>query len=54
MWYDVIDKSCLATKAVKCSALALECVDDIERGDGLALRVLSVGNRVSNHTTGSS
>ena len=32
----------LTTEAVESTALPLECVDDVERGDGLALRVLSV------------
>jgi hypothetical protein len=30
----------LATEAVQSAALALESIDDIERGDGLALGVL--------------
>ena len=37
----------LSTETVKGSALPLESVDDIERGDGLSLGVLSVGDRVS-------
>jgi len=34
-------------EAVEGAALALERVDDVERGDGLALGVLSVGDRVA-------
>ena len=34
-------------EAVQGAALALERVDDVERGDGLALGVLSVGDRVA-------
>ena len=34
-------------KAVERAALALERVDDVERGDGLALGVLGVGDRVA-------
>jgi hypothetical protein len=37
----------LSTETVKGSALPLESVDDIERGDSLSLGVLSVGDRVS-------
>jgi hypothetical protein len=37
----------LDTETVKSSALSLESVDDVESGDGLALGVLGVGNRVS-------
>ena len=37
----------LSTETVEGSALPLESVDDIERGDGLSLGVLSVGDRVS-------
>ena len=40
----------LTTEAVKSAALSLECVDDIEGGDGLALGVLSVGDGVTNDT----
>jgi len=34
-------------EAVEGAALALERVDDVERGDGLALGVLGVGDRVA-------
>ena len=37
----------LTAEAVEGAALALEGVDDVERGDGLALGVLSVGDRVT-------
>jgi hypothetical protein len=37
----------LDTETVESSALSLEGVDDVESGDGLALGVLGVGNRVS-------
>ncbi len=37
----------LSTETVKGSALSLEGVDDVERGDGLSLGVLGVGDRVS-------
>jgi len=37
----------LAAKPVEGTALALECVDDVERGDGLALGVLGVGDCVA-------
>ena len=43
MWW----KTRLSTETVKGSALPLESVDDVERGDGLSLGVLSVGDRVS-------
>lgn len=39
----------LGTETVQGAALALECVNNVERGDGLALGVLSVGDRVTNH-----
>lgn len=38
---------CLATETVKGTALALESVDDVEGGDGLALGVLGVGDGVT-------
>eukprot|EP00955_Chlamydomonas_euryale_P059345 357359-Chlamydomonas_euryale.AAC.1 len=38
---------CLAAEAVQRTALALERVDDIEGGHGLAARVLRVGDRVA-------
>ena len=37
----------LATESVEGAALALEGVDDVERGDGLALGVLGVGDGVA-------
>jgi len=40
----------LTTETVEGSALALEGVDNVERGDGLALGVLGVGNSVTDHT----
>ena len=42
--------SCLATETVKGATLTLEGVDDVERGDGLALGVLSVGDSVADDT----
>jgi len=39
----------LATKAVQRAPLALERVHDVKRGDRLAARVLSVGDRVADH-----
>ena len=38
---------CLASEAVDGSSLALEGVDDVERGDGLATGVLGVGDGVT-------
>jgi hypothetical protein len=40
----------LTTETVEGSALALEGVDNVERGDGLALGVLSVGDGIANDT----
>ena len=37
----------LAAEAVQGAALALERVDDVHRGDGLAARVLRVGHGVT-------
>jgi hypothetical protein len=37
----------LTTETVEGTALALESVDNVERGDGLALGVLSVGDGVT-------
>ena len=37
----------LGAETVKGAALALESVDDVERGDGLALGVLGVGDGVT-------
>jgi hypothetical protein len=40
----------LTTEAVQSAALALESVDDIKGGDGLALGMLGVGDSVANNT----
>ena len=40
----------LATETVQSAALALEGVDNVERGDGLALGVLSVGDGITDDT----
>ena len=40
----------LTTETVEGTALALESVDDVEGGDGLALGVLSVGDSVADDT----
>ncbi len=37
----------LSTETVQSAALSLEGIDDIERGDGLSLGVLGVGDCVS-------
>ena len=37
----------LSTEAVQSAALALEGVDDVQRGDGLALGVLGVGDGIT-------
>jgi hypothetical protein len=37
----------LATEAVESAALSLERVDDVQRGDGLALGVLGVGDGIT-------
>ncbi|KAL4853699.1 histone H3 [Chlorella vulgaris] len=39
----------LCAKAVQGAALALECVDDVKSGDGLAAGMLGVGHSVTNH-----
>ena len=39
----------LAAEAVQSAALALERVDDVHGGDGLALGVLAVGDGIANH-----
>ena len=39
----------LTTETVEGTALALEGVDDVEGGDGLALGVLGVGNSVTDN-----
>ena len=38
---------CLSTEAVQGASLALEGVDDVESGDGLAASVLSVGHSIA-------
>lgn len=40
----------LTTETVESAALALQSIDDIERGDGLALGVLSVGDCITDDT----
>ena len=40
----------LATETIQSTALALESVDDIEGGDGLALGVLGVGDGIADDT----
>jgi hypothetical protein len=40
----------LTTETVEGSALTLEGVDNVERGDGLALGVLSVGDGIADDT----
>lgn len=37
----------LTTETIQGAALALECVDDIKRGHGLALGVLGVGDGIT-------
>ena len=48
-WRQVHGWSCsyLSTETVEGAALALKSVDDIERGDSLALGVLSVGDGIA-------
>jgi hypothetical protein len=41
---------CLTTETVQGASLALEGVDNVEGGDGLALGVLGVGDRVTDDT----
>ena len=38
----------LGTETIQSTARTLECVDDVERGDSLALRVFCIGDRVAN------
>ena len=42
-------QSSLAAKAVQSPSLALERIDDVEGGDGLAASVLRVGDGVTDH-----
>lgn len=44
------EATCLATEPVEGTALPLESVDNVEGGDGLALGVLSVCDRVADDT----
>ena len=44
MWASVVRST---TETVQGTALALQSIDDIERGDGLALRVLGVGDGIT-------
>ena len=43
----MVENDRLGTETVEGAALALESVDNVERRDGLALGVLSVGDRVA-------
>jgi hypothetical protein len=43
------ERRSLTTETVEGTALALESVDDVEGGDGLALGMLSVGDGVADH-----
>ena len=45
-----VDEDNLTTETVEGTSLALKSVDDVERGDGLALGVLSVGDGVTDDT----
>jgi hypothetical protein len=45
-----VNEKRLTTETIQSPALTLEGVDDIERGDGLALGVLSVGDGVTDDT----
>jgi hypothetical protein len=49
MAFPVPTVACLAAEAVEGLALALEGVDDVHGGDGLAAGVLGVGDRVADH-----
>ena len=40
----------LSAETVESSALSLESVNNVQRGDGLSLGVLSVGDSVTNDT----
>ena len=46
----MVEMSCLATETVEGTALALESVDNVEGGNGLALGMLGVGDGVTNDT----
>jgi hypothetical protein len=43
-------EGCLTTETVESTALALEGIDNVERGDGLALGVLCVGDCITDDT----
>ena len=43
----VMRSSCLTTETVQGAALSLQSIDDVERGDGLTLGVLSVGDGIT-------
>jgi hypothetical protein len=55
-----VKRAHLTTETVQSAALSLECVDNVKRGDSLALGVFSVGDSVADdalkeglqHTTG--
>lgn len=44
---DEESRRCLTTETVEGTSLPLEGVDDVERGDGLALGMLSVGDSIT-------
>jgi hypothetical protein len=46
----VMRRLSLTTETIQSTALALQSVDDIERSDGLALGVLSVGDGITDDT----
>jgi hypothetical protein len=46
----VVSATRLATKTVEGTALALQSIDDVERGNSLAFGVLSVGDCISDDT----
>ena len=48
-WVGLATAARLAAEAVEGAALALERVDDVHRGDGLATGVLGVGDRIADH-----
>ena len=45
-----VDVKRLTTETIESTALSLESIDDIQRSDGLALGVLSVGDGVTDNT----
>jgi hypothetical protein len=46
----VMRRLSLTTETIQSTALALQSVDDIERSDGLALGMLSVGDSITDDT----